>query len=97
MFSARELKDAGLPKRRIRQAVIEYHSKLLEKGMGALEEVSSDENSDEEPATMQQDGADLEPGGGGAVEIPAGVETAVVETAVVNGEPDAQWQMWANV
>ena len=33
MFSARELKDAGLPKskRRIRhEAVIEYHSKLLE-------------------------------------------------------------------
>ena len=60
MFSARELKDAGLPKRCIRQAVIEYHSKLLDKGMGALEEVSSDEDSDEEPAAMQQDGADLE-------------------------------------
>ena len=42
--------------------------------MGALEEVSSYEDLDEEPAAMQQDGSDSEPGGGGAVEIQAAVE-----------------------
>ena len=44
MYSARELKDAGVPKRRILQVVIDYHAQLLERGMGALEEVSSDED-----------------------------------------------------
>ena len=48
MFSARELKDAGLPKKRIRQAVLAYHAQLLERGMGSLEEVSSDEEEEEE-------------------------------------------------
>ena len=60
-FSARELKDAGLPKARIREAIIAHHSTLLERGMGDLDEVSSDEEEpeEEEPAAMQQDGTDL--------------------------------------
>ena len=86
MFSARELKDAGLPKKRIKQVVINYHKELLEQGMGDLEEVSSDEEELEEgefAAAMQQDGT-VEPGGAASVE-PGGaaVENAVVENAVV--------------
>ena len=68
MFSARELKDAGMPKKRIRQAVIDYHAQLLVQGMGDLEEVSSDEEELEGVAAMQQAGAAMEPGGAAAVE-----------------------------
>ena len=77
----------GFPKRRIRQAVINYHAQLLEQGMGDLEEVSSDEeelDEGEPAAAMQQDGAaDLEPGGGAAVEMQTPVESDVVGNAVV--------------
>ena len=86
MFTARELKDAGLPKRSIRQAVIEYHAKVLEKGMGELEEVSSDEEALEEgepAAAMQQDGTDMGPVGAAAVEMSTPVESAVGEDAAV--------------
>ena len=65
MFSARDLKDAGMPKKRIRQAVIDYHAQLLLQGMGNLEEVSSDEEGPS-PA-MQQAGAAMDPGGGALV------------------------------
>ena len=80
MFSARDLKDAGMPKKRIRQAVISYHAQLLVQGMGDLEEVSSDEEEEPSPA-MQQAGAAMDPGGGAAVEGTAAVETAVVNSA----------------
>ena len=80
MFSARDLKDAGMPKKRIRQAVIDYHAQLLVQGMGDLEEVSSDEEEGPSPA-MQQAGAAMDPGGGAAVEGTAAVETAVVNSA----------------
>jgi hypothetical protein len=53
MYSARDLKDAGVSKRRIMQVVIDYHAQLLERGMGALEEVSSDED---EPDERRQEG-----------------------------------------
>ena len=89
MFSARELKDAGLPKKRIKQAVINYHKELLEQGMGDLEEVSSDEEELEEgePAAAMQQGGTVEPDGAAAVQMPAPVienaVVAVVENVVV--------------
>ena len=46
MLSARELKDAGVPKRRIRRALDVHHAELRDRGVGALEEVSSDEDED---------------------------------------------------
>ena len=57
MFSARELKDAGLPKRRIlqAQALLDYHAQLLERGMAALDVVSSDEG-DAEPDERREEG-----------------------------------------
>ena len=85
-FSARELKDAGLPKTRIREAVLQHHATLLERGMGDLEEVSSDEEELEEgapAAAMQQDGNFLESDGAAAVEMATPVASGVVENAAV--------------
>ena len=84
-FSARELKDAGLTKAHIREEITAHHSALLERGMGDLVQVSSDEEEpeEEEPAAMQQDGTDLEPGGAAASQMPAPVANDVVENAVV--------------
>ena len=86
-FTARELKDAGLPKARIREAISAHHSALLERGMEDLDHVSSDEEEpeEEEPAAaaMQQDGTDLEPGGAAASQMLAPVANDVVENAVV--------------
>ena len=89
LFSARELKDAGLPKARIREAVLQHHATLLERGMGDLEEVSSDEEelgepaAEGEPAAMQQDGNFMESDGAAAVEMASPVASAVVENAAV--------------
>ena len=85
MFSARELKDAGLPKRHIRQAVFAYHAQLLERAMGSMEEVSSDEEEEEEAGPDER----MEGGGHRRAAIepePRPVETAahVSETAVVD-------------
>ena len=72
MFSARELKDAGLPKRRIMQALLDYHAQLLERGMAALDVVSSDEEE-----TQSQ----MRGGRGGAREV------AAIEPAASGGSP----------
>ena len=53
------VKDAGLPKARIREAVLAHHAAMLERGMGDLEEVSSDEEEppeEEEPAEADEGG-----------------------------------------
>ena len=80
VFSARELKDAGLPKTRIRQVLQDYYAQLLERGMAALDEVSSDEEEDTEP--------DEEMGGaraaGEAEPQPGEVAGILPETAVVD-------------
>ena len=87
-FSARELKDAGLPKARIREAVLAHHAAMLERGMGDLEEVSSDEEEppeEEEPAEADE-GREGGGEGGAAIEgaaVPAVVQDAVVQDAVV--------------
>ena len=88
-FSARELKDAGLPKARIRAAVLQHHAAMLERGMGDLEEVSSDEEELEEgePAAAMEStaavesGTDMESVGAAAVEMATPVASAVVENA----------------
>jgi len=77
MYSARELKDAGVPKRRIMQVVIDYHAQLLERGMAALDVVSSDEEDTE--ADEGREGG----GEGGAAIEGAAVPAVVQRTAVV--------------
>ena len=72
-FSARELKDAGLPKARIREAVLAHHAAMLERGMGDLEEVSSDE---EEPPE-EEEPAEADEGREGGGEGGAAIERAV--------------------
>ena len=57
MFSARELKDAGVLKQTIRHAFLAYHAELRNRGMAELEEVSSDEEEqpeEEEPAEADE-------------------------------------------
>ena len=51
-----ELKDAGLPKRRILQALLAYHAQLLERGMAALDVVSSDEEDTEPQDERREEG-----------------------------------------
>ena len=79
MFSARELKDAGLPKRRILQALLAYHAQLLERGMAALDVVSSDEE-DTEPDARREEGGQ----GNAAIQPePVGISAVLHVTAGV--------------
>jgi hypothetical protein len=81
-FTARELKDAGLPKESIRTAVSQYHAQVLEKGMGELEEMSSDEEEPPEEEELAEADRGREGGGeGGAASVGAAVP-AVVQTVV---------------
>ena len=81
MFSARELKDAGVPKRTINRALLAYHAELRDKGMGELEEVSSDEDEDRslDEGRGEADGAEE---GSGALE--SGIAADLPATAGVN-------------
>ena len=81
MFSARELKDAGVPKRTINRALLAYHAELRDKGMGELEEVSSDEDEDRslDEGRGEADGAEE---GSGALE--SGIAADLPATADVN-------------
>ena len=79
-FSARELRDAGLPKRRILQALLAYHAQLLERGMAALDAVSSDEE-DTEPDERREEGGQ----GNAAIEPePVGITAVLPVTAGVD-------------
>ena len=76
MFSARELKDAGVPKLEINQALLAYHAELRDKGMGELEEVSSDEDEDGSPDEGRGEADSAEEGRGAlqtgiAADLPA--------------------------
>ena len=80
-FSVRELKDAGLTKKRIKEALIAHHSALLDRGMADLEDVSSDEEQPEELAEADEG---REGGGKGGAAIEGEAVPAVVQrTAVV--------------
>ena len=82
-FSVRELKDAGLTKKRIKEALIAHHSALLDRGMADLEDVGSDEEQPEELAEADEGREGGE--GGAAIEgiegIAMPVEPAVVQDA----------------
>ena len=81
MFSARELKDAGVRKETIRHAFLAYHAELRDRGMGELEEVSSDEDEDRslDEGRGEADGAEE---GSGALE--SGIAADLPATADVN-------------
>ena len=80
MFSARELKDAGVPKRTINQALLAYHAELRDRGMGELEEVSSDEEEplEEEEPPEADEGREGGGEGGTAIEDDGGLPIANV-------------------
>ena len=80
-FTARELKDAGLTKARIKEALIAHHSALLDRGMADLEDVSSDEEQPEEEEAAESDERREGGEGGAAIEGIEGI--AVVQDAVV--------------
>ena len=84
-FTARELKDAGLTKARIKEALIAHHSALLDRGMADLEDVSSDEEQPEEEEAAEPDERWEGGEGGAAIEgiegIAMPVEPAVVQDA----------------
>ena len=81
MFSARELKDAGVPKRTINAALLAYHAELRDKGMGELEEVSSDEDEDGSPDEERGEADSTEQGSG---VLESGIAADVPATAHVN-------------
>ena len=81
MFSARELKDAGVPKREINQALLAYHAELRDKGMGELEEVSSDEDEDGLPDEGGGEAHSAEEGSGA---LQAGIAADLPAPADVN-------------
>jgi hypothetical protein len=80
MFSARELKDAGAPKRTIQLALDTYLSELRDRGMGELEEVSSDEEEphEEEEPREAEEGREGGGEGGTAIEDDGGQPIANV-------------------
>ena len=81
MFSARELKDAGVPKRTINEALLAYHAELRDKGMGELEEVSSDEDEDGSPDEERGEADSTEQGRG---VLESGIAADMPATAHVN-------------
>ena len=79
VFSTRELKDAGVPKAKIRRAMDKYHAELMERGDAAMDAVSSDDE-DAEPDERREGGGQ----GGAAI----GADGGVLPESIVASLPE---------